>query len=102
MRGKYAVIFASTKFNANSEYQAFDSELMSLAQEQPGFLGYESVVNENKSIFISYWDSKEAIESWRVHAKHLSAKHRVEEWYERYLSQICLIESSHEWRKSIE
>ena len=102
MRGKYAVIFASTKFNANSEYQVFDSALMSLAHEQPGFLGYESVANENKSIFISYWDSKEAIERWRNDAKHLAAKHRVEEWYERYLSQICFIESSHEWLKSID
>lgn len=99
MKGKYAVIFASTKYNANEEYKSLDDELMSLAQEQPGFLGYEALANQEKSIFISYWDSLESVNLWRDNAKHLYAKTRVGEWYERYLSQICFIESSHEWVK---
>jgi heme-degrading monooxygenase HmoA len=97
MQGKYAVIFASTKFNANEEYQTLDAQLMDLAQVQDGFLGYESVANDNRSIFISYWETKEAIDQWRDNARHLYAKTRVGEWYERYLSQICFVESSHEW-----
>lgn len=97
MQGKYAVIFASTKFNANEEYQTLDTQLMDLAQAQEGFLGYESVANDNRSIFISYWETKEAIDQWRDNARHLYAKTRVGEWYERYLSQICFVESSHEW-----
>lgn len=100
MKGKYAVIFASTKHNANEEYRSFDDELMNLAHNEPGFLGYESLANGNKSIFISYWESLEAIENWKENSKHLAAKSRVSEWYERYLSQICHIESSHEWTKT--
>jgi heme-degrading monooxygenase HmoA len=101
MQGKYAVIFASTKFNPNEEYQSLDAQLMDLAQVQEGFLGYESVANDNRSIFISYWETKEAIDQWRDHARHLYAKTRVGAWYERYLSQICFVESSHEWVKPI-
>ncbi len=102
MEGKYAVIFASTKYKPNAEYQNLDDELMSLAEKQPGYLGFESLANGNKSIFISYWDSKESVEQWRDEARHLYAKTRVAEWYDRYLSQICLIESSHEWMRQKE
>jgi heme-degrading monooxygenase HmoA len=99
MQGKYAVIFASTKYNPDEEYEQRDEELMSLAKMQPGFIGYESLANENKSIFISYWESREAVDAWRNNIKHLSAKQDVAKWYSRYLSQICVIESSHEWVK---
>lgn len=97
MKGKYAVIFASTKHNIDEEYLSKDGELMELAQAEPGFLGYESLANDNKSIFISYWESREAVDAWRNNLKHLSAKKDVALWYSRYLSQICVIESSHEW-----
>jgi heme-degrading monooxygenase HmoA len=99
MEGSYAVIFASTKDNPDAEYQDLDAELMELAQKEEGFLCYESVSNGNKSIFISYWSSKEAITIWKNNAKHLYAKSKVANWYERFLSQICKIESSHEWTK---
>jgi len=97
MKGKYAVIFASTKHNANEEYQKRDAQLMELAKKEPGFLGYETLANDDKSIFISYWESKEAVEFWRNNIKHIQAKQDVSQWYSRYLSQICLVESSHEW-----
>lgn len=97
MQGKYAVIFASTKFDANEAYIELDDQLMQLAREQDGFLGFESLANDNRSIFISYWETKEAVEQWRNDTKHLYAKSRVAEWYDRYLSQVCLVESSHEW-----
>ena len=99
MQGKYAVIFASTKHNPNEEYQSLDQELMDLASSQLGFLGYESLAHGNQSIFISYWDSREAVATWRDNARHLYAKTRAAEWYDRYLSQICFVESSHEWKR---
>lgn len=98
MEGKYAVIFVSTKHNPDENYQKLDAELMELAKVATGFLGYESLANGNKSIFISYWESREAIEEWRNHSMHLFAKRSVADWYDRYLSQICVVESSHEWK----
>lgn len=99
MTGKYAVIFSSTKFNLDTTYLSLDDDLMALAKTQEGFLGYESVSNGNQSIFISYWSSTEHINSWKNNARHLYAKSKVAEWYDRYLSQVCFIESSHEWNR---
>ncbi len=93
----YAVIFASTKSNDIEGYAQMDEQTMTLAQQQPGFLAYESVNNNNKGIFISYWQSKEAINNWRKNVTHLMAKDKAKQWYKRYLSQICLVESSHEF-----
>lgn len=95
----YAVIFSSTKEEVREGYDEMDELTMSLAKEQPGYLGYESVNNDNKGIFISYWESKEAIDNWRKNATHKLAKDQAGRWYKRYLSQICLVESSHEFVK---
>lgn len=99
LKNKYAVIFASTKHTIDDKYLKLDSELMRLAESMPGYLGYEALANDNKSIFISYWESREAIDNWRNNIKHLDAKQKVAQWYSRYLSQICVIEESHEWQK---
>ncbi|MCE3227818.1 MAG: putative enzyme involved in biosynthesis of extracellular polysaccharide [Bacteroidetes bacterium] len=91
----YAVIFSSTKSDDLEGYAEMDEKTMTLAQEQPGYIRYESVANGNKGIFISYWESKEAIENWRKNATHQMAKSQAVKWYKRYLTQICLVESSH-------
>lgn len=91
----YAVIFSSTKSDNLEGYKEMDDETMRLAQEQNGFLGYESVNNGNKGIFISYWESMEAINVWRQDSTHLMAKAKANHWYKRYLSQICKVEHSH-------
>jgi heme-degrading monooxygenase HmoA len=95
----YAVIFCSTKQEQRDGYAEMDELTMKLAHEQEGFLGYESVNNGNTGIFISYWENKEAIEKWRINTTHKMAKDQAKNWYKRYLSQICLVESSHEFIK---
>ncbi|MGE0566787.1 MAG: antibiotic biosynthesis monooxygenase [Bacteroidia bacterium] len=97
--GYYAVIFCSTKENVRPGYEEMDALTMKLAQEQEGFLGYESIANGENSIFISYWKDKQAIENWRIDSTHKLAKSKAKEWYKRYLSQICFVESSHEFVK---
>jgi heme-degrading monooxygenase HmoA len=91
----YAVIFCSTKGADLDGYAEMDAETMALAKEQKGYLGYESVNNGSSGIFISYWESKADIENWRRHATHQMAKSKATKWYKRYLSQICLVESSY-------
>jgi heme-degrading monooxygenase HmoA len=92
--GFYAVIFSSTKSSDLDGYAEMDELTLKLAQEQPGFLGYESLGKDNKSIFISYWESKDAIESWRKNSTHQMAKSQAQKWYDRYLTQICFVENS--------
>ena len=91
----YAVIFASTKSDYLEGYKEMDDQTLKLAQEQPGFLGYESVNNGNTGIFISYWEDMEAINNWRKNSTHLLAKAQADKWYKRYLSQICKVEHCH-------
>ncbi|HRH11081.1 MAG TPA: DUF4188 domain-containing protein [Bacteroidia bacterium] len=95
----YAVIFSSTKSDDTEGYKEMDETTMQLAQEQNGFLGYESVNNGKTGIFISYWESMDAIHRWRINSTHLMAKSKAEQWYARYLSQICKVESSHLFEK---
>lgn len=90
----YAVIFSSTKSEQLEGYSEMDELTMKLAQDQEGFIGYESVSTGNKGIFISYWESKEAIDVWRKNVTHQMAKAEAGRWYSRYLSQICKVESS--------
>jgi len=91
----YAVIFSNTKSNDLEGYAEMDETTMALAQQQPGYLGYESITKDDKTIFISYWETKDAIENWRKNATHKVAKAQAMKWYKRYLSQICLVESSY-------
>jgi heme-degrading monooxygenase HmoA len=91
----YAVIFSSEKSGNLEGYAEMDEETMRLAQQQPGFLGFESVGNGAKSIFISYWESMAAINDWRRNSTHLLAKAKADQWYKRYLSQVCKVEHTH-------
>lgn len=95
----YAVIFSSTKSDNLEGYAEMDELTLKLAQEQTGFLGYESVNNNNTGIFISYWESMDAINNWRKNTTHLMAKSRANDWYKRYLSQICKVENSRLFEK---
>lgn len=90
----YAVIFASSKSDNLEGYAEMDELTLKLAQEQPGFLGYESAGDHKAGIFISYWESMEAINGWRQNSTHLMAKAQAGKWYKRYLSQICKVENS--------
>lgn len=91
----YAVIFSSTKGGELDGYAEMDQQTMALAQQQPGYLGYESLTKEDRTIFISYWEDKQSIDLWRENSIHRIAKENARKWYKRYLSQICKVERSH-------
>lgn len=93
--GFYAVIFSSQKSEDLTGYSEMDESTMQLAAKQQGFLGYESLSNANKTIFISYWSDLEAIEVWKHNSTHKMAKSQASRWYARYLSQICLVKQHH-------
>ena len=71
---------------------------MSRALDWPGMVGYDSVNNgAGRGIFISYWESMEAIEAWRVDAVHREAKSQAGRWYAAYHSVIVKIEHESEY-----
>ena len=72
----YAVIFTSQRTDAEmAMYEVTSERMIDLAQQQPGFLGLESVREENGlGITVSYWRDREAIAAWGEHAEHRVAQ----------------------------
>ncbi|WP_027409840.1 antibiotic biosynthesis monooxygenase family protein [Anoxybacteroides tepidamans] len=90
----YAVIFTSERTEGDNGYGEMAKEMVQLASEQPGFLGAESVRDQNGvGITVSYWDSLEAIKNWKEHARHQLAQEKgKKEWYKRFSTRICKVE----------
>ncbi|MEQ9262920.1 MAG: hypothetical protein RLP14_07165 [Owenweeksia sp.] len=90
-----AVIFISVKREVKEDYHKMDELLMNEVQNYEGFLGYSSISKTNQGIFISYWQTDEAIARWRDFNTHREAKSRAPKaWYSYYHSMICTVESS--------
>lgn len=72
-----------------------------LASTQPGFIGVESLRDENGfGITISYWESLEAIKNWKENPYHLVAQERgKKEWYQRYVIRVCKVERDYYFQK---
>ncbi len=88
----YAVIFTSERTGVNDGYAEMAERMVTLAQQQPGYLGHESA-RENIGITVSYWDSLEAIKNWKQNTEHLIAQQKGRsEWYASYKTRICKVE----------
>ena len=88
----YAVIFSLERSTDLEGYQAMDDKTIALVKNFEGYLGYESVYNGDRGIFISYWKSIESIDQWKKDTTHLQAKAMGKVWYAFYHSMICKIE----------
>jgi heme-degrading monooxygenase HmoA len=92
----YAVLFTSRRTPDDpAGYERMARRMAELAQQQPGFLGFESVRGEDGLGFtVSYWDSLEAVRRWGAHAEHQLAQHQGRaRWYEVFSLRVCQVES---------
>jgi hypothetical protein len=56
-------------------YEITADRMVTLAQQQPGFLGVESVRGDDGiGITVSYWTDRDAITEWRGQAEHMVAQ----------------------------
>lgn len=96
MEGCYAVIFVSQLHEEAAGYAELAREMLQLAQQQPGFLGVDSVRDAaGAGITVSYWESEEAIAAWREHAAHLEAQRLGRErFYKHFTLHISRVERS--------
>jgi len=94
----YAVIFSSRLNSENDpDYQLTARHMEELASQQPGYLGVESVRDdEGKGITVSYWKDLQAIKRWKQQVDHLSAQASGKsKWYRSYNVKISLVEKSY-------
>lgn len=95
----YAVIFTSTRTELDDNYVEMAIKMETLAKQQPGFLGVESARNEI-GITVSYWESLEAIASWKQNLDHLDAQFLGrQKWYENYVVRIAKVEKEYSFER---
>jgi heme-degrading monooxygenase HmoA len=88
----YAVIFTSTRTENEEGYAEMAEKMENLAKQQPGFISVESARNEI-GITVSYWESLEAIKSWKANLDHLDAQQKGRSsWYKNYKVRIAKVE----------
>ena len=93
----YAVIFTSIRTENDNGYSAMAEKMETLARLQPGFMGVESARNDI-GITVSYWESLEAIRSWKTNIDHLVAQEKGRsKWYKNYKVRIAKIEREYDF-----
>jgi glutathione S-transferase len=96
----YAVIFTSKRTSGAADaYDAAAAAMVELASKQPGFLGIESARGgDGFGITVSYWDSLEAIRSWKDVPAHAAVQARGKNtFYERYEVRVCTVERGYKF-----
>lgn len=94
----YAVIFTSKRTKDFSEdYETMAKKMELLARKQKGFLGVDSARN-NIGITVSYWETLEAIKTWKQHLEHQEAQKKgISQWYSWYHVRICKVEREYKF-----
>ena len=87
----YAVIFTSVRTEGDNGYDETARRMRELAEQQPGFLGFETARQEI-GISVSYWSSLEAIRAWKENLVHREAQSRAPEWYASCRVRVCRVE----------
>ena len=88
----FAVIFTAQRtISDENMYQITADRMVTLAQQQIGFLGVESVRGEDGiGITVSYWQDREAIRNWRVEVEHMAAQQMGrKEFYDWYHIRVA-------------
>ena len=92
--GCIAVIFRSRRNDADAAgYEAMAERMVALAEQQPGYLGIDSVSDEDgESITVSYWADEDAARAWKRVAEHAEAQRLGRErWYSEYSVYVTRI-----------
>jgi heme-degrading monooxygenase HmoA len=93
----YAVIFTNTRTDGDFGYAQMAEKMERLAQQQPGYLGFESA-RSGLGIAVSYWESLESIANWKANLEHLTAQDKGKSfWYSWYKVRICRVEREYEF-----
>jgi len=81
----------------DQDYDLAAQHMEALANQQPGFLGFESArAPSGFGISISYWQDVQAAQAWKNHAAHRKAQEKGREgWYRAYHVQICHVERAY-------
>lgn len=90
----FTVIFTSIRTKVEEGYTEMNDSLWADAEKLPGFIGGESLRNEDGfGVTVLYFKEMETIKEWSQYQKHLRAKELgKEKWYSDYRVRIAKVE----------
>jgi heme-degrading monooxygenase HmoA len=93
----FAVIFSSQRRAEEAGYGFTADRMVELAAEQSGYLGIETVRdNDGFGITVSYWQNEADIVHWKRNAEHSVARERGRsEWYEHFELRVAKVERAY-------
>jgi heme-degrading monooxygenase HmoA len=96
-----AVIFASVRNRQpGDQFDEIDQRMMTLAAQQPGFLGVETA-SSDVGITVSYWADEESIAAWRRNADHAFAQYEGRtRWFDAYELRVARVERAHSFTRT--
>ncbi len=88
-----AVIFTNLRTEGDHGYVVMGRRRQELAQQQPGYLGYESAHDEaGFGITVSYWSDDNAARAWKAVNEHAVAQQRGRDaWYSDYQVRVATV-----------
>lgn len=100
--GCYAVIFVNQRTPQDGAgYGEMAEKMVAMAARQPGYLGVDSVRDASGyGITISYWDSEQAIATWRADLEHRQAQAQGRaDWYSHYALVVAKVERTNQFTR---
>ena len=98
---KYAVIFRSKRQDANHVlYYQHDGKLEEKIKSLPGYISHFGIRHPETraGVTVAYFDSLDAIDSWRKDAEHMDAKKLAKsDFYENYSVEITEVIDQYGW-----
>lgn len=92
----YAVIAPAELNDDVKGYPEMAQKMVEIAKGQSGFIGIESCYMRGFVIAVTYWESLEAIDAWRVNAHHVIAKDNAKtRWFKKYFTRIAKVEKAY-------
>jgi heme-degrading monooxygenase HmoA len=93
-----AVIFVNQRADGDAAGYAQTADAMvALAEQQPGYLGHDSVRGaDGLGITVSYWTDDAAIAAWKAVGAHRAAQAAGQRrWYSAYTTHVARVERSY-------
>lgn len=80
-----------------AEYSEYSALLHREVESMPGFCKFENWVDsEGYSVSLSYWETLDNLEAWKMFPKHQEAKKKGKwNWYSEYSVEVCQIVKSY-------
>jgi heme-degrading monooxygenase HmoA len=97
----YVVCFSSQRTAGDHGYGAMADAMVALAEQQPGYLGMESVRGaDGFGITNSYWLDEASILAWKAVVSHAAAQRLGRErWYEDYRVIVAKVERAYDIKR---